>query len=367
MSRLRRTTYEPAGVKSSQEETGLKALLEWVSRTERFRSGAGSSALSIGYFSNVIDLGGDLGLAITTDGVGTKVLIAQMLSKYDTIGIDCIAMNVNDLICVGATPLSLVDYLAVEVASPELLSEIGKGLYEGARLARITIVGGELAQLRDVIRGEREGTGFDLAATCVGTVPLTQVNTGADIAPGDVVLGLRSSGMHSNGFTLARRILLELGGLSLDKSAGELGRTLGGELLEPTRIYVPEARALQESEIRPKALANITGDGLLNLARVQAPVGFILDQLPEPHSIFKLIQAAGSVSDTEMFKVFNMGIGFCVVVDPADVVEAIRVIEGSSGVQVDIIGHAVEDPRRTIVLPEHGLVSSGSAFHVGTL
>ena len=158
--------------------------------------------LPIGYFANVVDIGG-IGLAMCTDGVGSKAIVAQMMGKYDTIGIDCVAMNVNDLLCVGARPVSMVDYIAVERADAAVLDGIAVGLAEGARQAGISISGGEIAQLRDVVRG------FDLVGTAVGTVPLDRIIVGRDIAPGDRVIGIASSGIHSNGFSLARRVFFE--------------------------------------------------------------------------------------------------------------------------------------------------------------
>ena len=189
--------------------------------------------MDIGYFANVIDIGG-IGLAICTDGVGSKSIIAQMMSRYDTIGIDCVAMNVNDAICVGARPISMVDYIAIEKADADILGAIAIGLAEGAKQAGISISGGEISPLKDVMRG------FDLVGMAVGIVPLDRIITGRDLAPGDVIIGLESSGIHSNGLTLARHVFFERAGLSIDHVFPELGTTLGEELLRPTLIYVPE-------------------------------------------------------------------------------------------------------------------------------
>src|SRR6476469_792941 len=150
-----------------QSQPGLRGLLGWVNRTLEFRTGVGASRLPIGYFANVVDLGGGQGLAISTDGVGTTLLLAQLLDRYDTIGIDCVAMNVNDVLCVGARPIAMVDYLATQEVDPEVLDAISVGLVDGARQADISIPGGEIAQLRDVVRGVREGSGFDLAGAAI--------------------------------------------------------------------------------------------------------------------------------------------------------------------------------------------------------
>ena len=218
----------------------------------------------------------DIGVAISTDGVGTKILVAEQMERFDTIGIDCVAMNVNDVLCVGARPISMVDYIAVQRLSPDFLQQVGIGLMEGARQAGVTIPAGEIAQVPEMIRGVKEGAGFDLVGTCIGVVHPDKINTGREVSPGDIVIGLRSSGVHSNGLTLARKSLLELGGMNLNDFVPALGRTLGEELLEPTRIYVKQVMRLMDEGIAIKAMAHITSDGFMNLARVEAPVGFAL-------------------------------------------------------------------------------------------
>jgi phosphoribosylformylglycinamidine cyclo-ligase len=356
-------TYRQAGVDTDQASTGLKGLLHWVRQTHALRQDVGAVRLPIGYYANVIDIGHGVGLAISTDGVGSKVLVAQLMDTYDTVGIDCVAMNVNDILCVGARPLSLVDYLAVQVPEARLLEQLGKGLYEGAKQANITIAGGELAQIGEMIKGVRDGYAFDLAATCVGTVPLDRMLVGQHIEEGDVLIGLASTGIHSNGLTLARRVLLEQEGLRVDQYIPELGRSLGEELLTPTRIYVREVCAMLDASLPIKALLHITGDGLLNLRRIQAPMGFVLEHLPEPQPIFRLIQARGRVSDAEMHQVFNMGVGFCVVAAPAAAAQ-VHAIARQHGVTAYDLGHAVADPERRLwVTPKH-LVSARDAFIV---
>jgi phosphoribosylformylglycinamidine cyclo-ligase len=357
-------TYQQAGVDTDRASTGLKGLLHWVVQTHAWRQDAGAVRLPIGYYANVIDIGHGIGLAISTDGVGSKLLVAQLMDKYDTVGIDCVAMNANDILCVGARPLSMVDYLAVQTPQPRLLEELGKGLYEGAKQANITIAGGELAQIGEMIKGVRDGYAFDLAATCVGTVPLDRLLVGQDIRVGDLLLGLASTGIHSNGLTLARRVLLDQEGLRVDQHVPELGRLLGEELLAPTRIYVREVCAMLDAQLPIKALLHITGDGLLNLRRIQAPMGFVIDQLPEPPPIFRLIQAHGRVSDAEMYQVFNMGVGFCVVTAPMAAAQ-VHAIARQHGVIAYDLGHAVVDPERRIwVRPKH-LVSAGNTFVPG--
>lgn len=330
-------------------------------QTHTLRQDVGGVRLPIGYYANMIDIGQGMGLAISTDGVGSKLLVAQLVDKYDTVGIDCVAMNANDILCVGARPLSMVDYLAVQAPHPRLLEERGRGLYEGAKQANITIAGGELAQIGEMISGVREGYGFDLAATWLGTVPLDRIVVGQETRPGDVLIGLASTGIHSNGLTLARRVLFDQQGLGVDQHVPELGRRLSEELLMPTRIYVREVSAMLEAQLPIKALLHITGDGLLNLRRIQAEMGFIIDWLPEPPPIFRLIQARGRVSEVEMYQVFNMGVGFCVVTAPP-VVDRVRAIASEHGIEAHVLGRAVADAERRIWLRPKRLVSARNAF-----
>jgi phosphoribosylformylglycinamidine cyclo-ligase len=296
----RRTTYRDAGVDTAQAEQALSGLLKHITGTFSLRRDLGAVVLPVGFFANVIRLRGNVGIAISTDGVGSKVLIAQMLDKYDTIGIDCVAMNVNDVLCVGAEPLSLVDYIAVQAPDPHLMEELAKGLAAGAALANITISGGEIAQLPDVIKGHRVNQGFDLAGTCIGQIDLDRLVLGTSIQPGDAIVGIRSNGVHSNGLTLARKALFEEGGFRADSLVADLDGTIGEELLKPTHIYVRPVLEAMRAGIDVRGLAHITSDGFLNLSRLQAesPIGYEIEALPSPHPIFSLIQTCGDVADT---------------------------------------------------------------------
>lgn len=271
-----------------------------------------------GHYASVIRLDARTGIAFSTDGVGTKVLVAEALGRFHTLGIDCVAMNVNDVICVGAEPLAMLDTIAIDRADPELCEQIGVGLARGAELAGIEITGGEIAQLGDLVRG------FDLFGSCIGAVALDAIVDGSAVEPGDPVIGLPSSGVHSNGYTLARSALE---GLPLDEDPeGRLGRPLGEALLEPTEIYVKPVLELLRSEVEVRGLAHITSGGLGNLLRLAAAVGYEIDEpLPVP-PIFELISERGGVSDEEMHEVFNMGCGFCVVVAPADEAAALGLL-----------------------------------------
>jgi phosphoribosylformylglycinamidine cyclo-ligase len=359
MTKKQPLSYQTSGVDSGQKDQAMQLLGNWVERSFELRPA--EVQLPLGYFANVIDVGSGIGIALSTDGVGTKLLIAQMLAKYDTVGIDCVAMNVNDVLCVGAEPLALLDYVAVQVPHPDLLESLAKGLYAGAELARVTIPGGEIAQIKEMIQGKRDGYAFDLVATCVGRVPLDKVLIGADIVEGDAIIGLASSGIHSNGMTLARRVFFEHIGWSADRFVQELGRSIGEELLEPTRIYVREIREMMDAGLRIKALAHITSTGFLNLSRAAAPVGYVLDKLPEPLPIFRLIQAHGDISDEDMYFAYNMGIGFCVILAPEDV-EAAHAIALRHQLQSYTIGHTVNDPEKKVFIPALKLVGFDDKF-----
>jgi phosphoribosylformylglycinamidine cyclo-ligase len=321
--------YARAGVSQGDADAAVASL---VSALAAAPPASSRQVLASGHYANVVRLDERTGIALSTDGVGTKLVVAEQLGRWDTVGIDCVAMNVNDVVCVGAEPLAMVDYLAVDRADPEIAAAIGTGLARGAELAGIEIVGGELAQLGELING------LDLAGACFGAVALDSLVTGASIEPGDPVIGLPSSGLHSNGYTLARSALAEI---SFDDD--RLGRPLGDALLEPTEIYVKPIVELLRSEVDVRGLAHITSGGLGNLLRLEAEVGYEIDApLPVP-PIFTLIQEFGDVSDEEMHEVFNMGCGFCVVVAAADEKTAMK---GLLGHYPDArrIGHATEGP-----------------------
>jgi phosphoribosylformylglycinamidine cyclo-ligase len=345
--------YARSGVDTVQADRALSRLLLEIAPTQAYGA---AKELGIGYFAAVVRVG-PIRLALTTDGVGSKLLIAELAGRYDTVGIDCVAMNVNDLLCVGATPVAMLDYIAVERTDPEIFAQIGRGLAEGARRAEVAIVGGETAQLPDMLRGAAPGTGLDLVGMAVGVVPDGALLDGSAIEPGDVVLGVASSGVHSNGFSLVRRALL--GRYKVDDHVAELGTSLGEELLRPTHIYVPQTKALAAAGIRPRAIAHITGDGLLNLRRVDAPVGFQLDWLPEPPPVFGLIEKLGRIDRAEMRTVFNMGVGLCAVVAPGDADKALEALR-ATGLQAWALGTAVRDPERAVRIPGERLVGRSS-------
>jgi phosphoribosylformylglycinamidine cyclo-ligase len=311
---VRGGAYARAGVDQDAADLAVAALVEALA------AGRGESSRQVplpGHYASVIRLDERTGIALSTDGVGTKLLVAEQVGRYDTVGIDCVAMNVNDVICVGAEPLAMLDYIATERADPDVCRQIGVGLAKGAELAGIEIPGGELAQLGEMVRG------FDIAGACFGTVPLDAIVDGGEVETGDAVIGLPSSGLHSNGYTLARSAL---GGIPLDDE--RLGRPLGEVLLEPTRIYVSAVRDLMDSGVAVRGLAHITSGGLWNLTRLRAEVGWEIDEpLPVP-PLFALIQERAGVSDDEMHEVFNMGCGFCCIVAAGDEEAALMTLRG---------------------------------------
>jgi phosphoribosylformylglycinamidine cyclo-ligase len=343
---------------------GIEALVRRVRSTFDHAGRSARPVLDIGHFANIVPVAANLGVAISTDGVGTKLLVAQAAGRFETVGIDCVAMNVNDVLCVGARPLAMVDYIALEEATPALLDALGVGLARGCELAGVSCPGGELAQVGEMLRGARPGSAVDLVGTAIGTVALDRVVAGQDVAPGDVLLGLESAGLHSNGYTLARRTLFERGGLTLDRHVADLGGTLGEELLRPTRIYVRPILDVLEAGLAVQALAHITGDGLFNIVRTLKPVGFDVEQWPEPPPIFRLLQRIGDIPDEDMYRIFNMGIGFTLVVarDAADAVQ--RRLE-AAGERVLVLGRATADEDRTIRLRPRRLIGRRGSFTRG--
>jgi phosphoribosylformylglycinamidine cyclo-ligase len=341
--------YSAAGVDTHQADSAVAALVDVLRTIE-----PGRERLVVplsGHYASVMRIAPGLGIALTTDSVGSKVIVAEQARRFSTIGIDCIAMNVNDLICVGAEPVALLDYLAVEAADPEMLAEIADGLRVGAQDAGIEIPGGEVCQLPEVIRGHPSPYGFDLVGSAFGTVALDAIIDGAACASGDALIGLPSSGVHSNGLTLARRVLLEQAGFGLDATPVQLGGASVAEvLLEPTVIYVRAVLELLRSKVAVHGLAHITGGGLLNLLRLGDGIGFeITAPLPVP-SVFSLIAERGAVSAAEMWEVFNMGCGFCAVVAPADAARAVTLLEARHP-GAAVIGRCNERGGRVAVTP----------------
>jgi phosphoribosylformylglycinamidine cyclo-ligase len=316
-------TYSSAGVDIDAGERAVHALRPYAEKTARpevmggIGGFAGLFALKASRYTEPV-------LASSTDGVGTKVAIAQALDKHDTIGLDLVAMVVDDLVVCGAEPLFLQDYIAVGKLVPEQVAAIVKGIADGCQQAGCALLGGETAEHP----GLMEVGAYDLSGTGVGIVEADAMLRPDRVRPGDVLLGLGSSGLHSNGYSLARHVLLDIGRMPLEGHVEEFGHTLGEELLVPTRIYARDCLALT-AETGVRIFAHITGGGLArNLERV-LPVG--VEAVVErgswtPAPVFKMIATRGRVEREEMEKTFNMGVGMVAVVPADDVDRALAVL-----------------------------------------
>ena len=306
-----RMTYAKAGVDARHIHETHKLLARRLESTFATRKGkVGWPIFPIGHYAGLVDLGQGKVLSLHTDSVGTKVLIAQMMKKYDTIGIDCVAMCANDLICTGTEPISFLDYMAMNKPDRAIVNEVAIGLVKGAKEAGMAIVGGETAIVPELLA---ENGGFDLVGFAAGICKKKSLILGDRVREDDTIIGAASSGIHSNGFSLARKILLEK--YRLNETPPGIGRSLGKELLEPTRIYVKAVKELME-KAEVHGLAHITGGGaFLKLERVigQAGRGAELDELPKPPEIFHLMKRAGRIQDPEMYRTFNMGVGLIVI------------------------------------------------------
>ncbi|MDD2421202.1 MAG: phosphoribosylformylglycinamidine cyclo-ligase [Heliobacteriaceae bacterium] len=314
-------TYAQAGVDIAAGNQAVELIKAKVKRTWRpeVLTGIGSFA---GFFALDPRRYQAPVLVAGTDGVGTKLRVAMLADRHDTIGIDCVAMCVNDILVQGAEPLFFLDYLAVGKLEPEKVAAIVGGVATGCEQAGCALIGGETAEMPGFY-GEEE---YDLAGFAVGVAERTQIIDGAGIRPGDSVLGLRASGLHSNGYSLARKVLLEQAGYTVDTFVPDLGRTIGEELLEPTRIYVKLVNRLKQM-VTIKGMAHITGGGLTeNLPRV-LPDGLeavlTTGSWPLP-GVFSLIKKAGRVASPEMLRTFNCGIGMVIVVSPEEKARAVE-------------------------------------------
>ena len=330
-------TYAKAGVDIDLKSRCISALVDEL-RDER--KGRWKTLGLPGHFTGLIDFG-EYALSLCTDGVGTKLLIAEEMGVWDTIGIDCVAMNVNDTICVGAEPIAFVDYIAVDQPKPKVMAAVGKGLQEGMRQSNAAIVGGEVAILPDLV------TGLDLSGTCLGIVKKKDIITGQKCASGDAVIGLPSTGVHSNGLTLARKVFEKKGYGFNDRVKG-LKKSVGQELLIPTKIYVREVLDVL-SKFKIHGMVNITGGGLRNFVRLKEDIGFCIDDPMKPLPIFEVIQELGEISDKEMYQTFNMGMGFAMIAPKKDAKKIVLML----GKGAKIVGEV--DDSGAVTVPSLGL------------
>ena len=363
-------TYAEAGVDEEREQTAFsRAMRPWLARTAvRSPMVTSITGLASGYFASLMHIPPGPPLAMTTDGVGTKILVARDANRWEPVGVDCVANNVNDIICVGAVPLALLDYMATDRIDEQVLEEIAHGLFLGADLAGIAIPGGEIAQIGAMLADSGDGKGpmLDLVGTAVGAMPASGTGwrepiDGSAVQPGDVVIGLPSSGLHSNGYSLARRALFETGGMSLSDEVPSTGWRLDDTLLQPTRVYVKAAEAIWQTGVAPHGLVHVSGGGLLNLARLAADVSYELDGLPDPQPVFELIADKGQVDPATMYATFNMGIGLCAVVAKSDQQAVMNGLK-EAGEEPVRIGTVIDRPGRSVSIPSVGLTGQGDSF-----
>jgi phosphoribosylformylglycinamidine cyclo-ligase len=314
-------------------------------------------------FGNIFPLGSGSYLDLQIEGVGTKVLVAQLAQKYDTIGIDGVAMAVNDVIRSGARPLAIADNIHAQASEPSLVKQWIEGLAKGAIEAECIVPGGEIGDVAELTKGLVEGKGFDMIVAAVGKVDEEKIVTGKNIRPGDTIIGLRSSGLHSNGMSLARRILFKQWGGKYDPHdvPDGLKREIIWEVLEPTKIYVKPLLKVAEN-VQLKAAVHITGDAYLKfdrLSKFSKHVGFEFSNF-NPHPIFELIQKTaseigGMITDEEMLKTFNMGWGFAIVVNKTDADEAMDALEKSE-TETQQIGRVTGSERIEIIYKNKKIV-----------
>jgi len=324
-------TYDDAGVNRKQRVESKKSL---KTLQETYKHGLFDGVVRLPY-GNIFAVGENTFLDLEIEGVGTKVLIAELAQKYDTIGIDAVAMVVNDVIRSGAKPLAIADNIHAKASEPKLVNAWLRGIIEGAHQSECPVTGGETGDVAEIIKGIAENAGFDMVVASVGKVERQEIITGKDIKPDDPIIGFSSSGVHSNGITLVRKILFkQWGGKYLPADIPEcLEREVALEVLEPTKIYVKPLHKLA-CEVKVKAAVHITGDAYTkfnNLASYSPKIGFKFDNF-KPQPIFGLIQKTAAelgytITDEEMFKTFNMGWGFGIIVNKADIDKAISVLE----------------------------------------
>jgi phosphoribosylformylglycinamidine cyclo-ligase len=338
--RRRTVTYADAGVSIHAGERAVELLKGKVQRTHRpevlgdLGGFAGLFKLDVTKYKQPV-------LASSTDGVGTKLVIAQMMGIHDTVGIDLVAMVADDLVACGAEPLFLLDYIACGEVVPDRISEIGAGIADGCRYAGCALLGGETAEHPGVMRPDE----YDISGTGVGVVEYDDILGRSRVEVGDAVIAMRSSGLHSNGYSLVRHVLLGAGRMRLDTVLDEFGhqRTLGEELLTPTRIYARDCLDLiTECDLR--ALAHITGGGVPgNLGRVLPDhVDAVVDRSTwRPQPIFELVRTKGRIEDSEMESTFNMGVGMIAIVSPGDADRALAFLAGR-GIESWQVGEVVE-------------------------
>lgn len=338
----KKTTYAAAGVDRGLRAESKKAL-QILKKTYKFSQYGNVLQLPYGH---IFPFRKNHYLDLVIEGVGTKVLVAQLAEKYDTIGIDAVALAVNDVIRSGAKPFALADNIHAQISDPTLVKELIKGIAKGASEAECVVPSGEIGDVAEVVKSLVEGKGFDMVVAAIGEVTSERIISGKNLKPDDAIIGLRSSGIHSNGISLARKILFKQWGGKYEPHdiPNGLDRDVADEVLEPMEIYVMALLEVAE-ELEVKAAVHITGDAYLkfdNLARFSRGVGFEFNNF-KPQRIFELIQTTaselgGGISDEEMFKTFNMGWGFAIIVNEKDKDKAFDIL-AKMRVKATQIGH----------------------------
>ena len=338
--------YKNSGVDIEAGYKSVELMKKYVQGTMRpeVLTGLGgfSGAFSMEKFKNMEKPT----LVSGTDGVGTKIKLAFLMDKHDTIGIDCVAMCVNDIACAGGEPLFFLDYIACGKNYPEKIASIVSGVAEGCKQSDAALIGGETAEHPGLMPEDE----YDLAGFAVGVVDEKDIITGADLKAGDVLIGMASSGVHSNGFSLVRKIF-EMTKESLDTYYDELGKTLGEALLVPTRIYVKALRSVKETGVRVKACSHITGGGFYENVPRMLPEGkhaMIRKDSYEVPAIFKLMAEKGQVEEKMMYNTYNMGLGMVLAVDPADVDKTMEAIK-AAGETPYVVGE-IKDGEKGVTL-----------------
>ncbi|MBT2694231.1 phosphoribosylformylglycinamidine cyclo-ligase [Bacillus sp. ISL-55] len=326
--------YKQAGVDIEAGYESVERIKKHVQRT--VRPGVMGALGGFGGMFNLSSLGLKEPVLVSgTDGVGTKLMLAFMMDRHDTIGIDAVAMCVNDIVVQGAEPLYFLDYIACGKAVPERIEAIVKGIADGCEQAGCALVGGETAEMPGMYSLEE----YDLAGFSVGACEKAEIITGKQIKEGDVLIGLASSGIHSNGYSLVRKVFIEQAGWELDRYVDEFGCTLGEELLKPTRIYVKSVLAAMK-QFELKGLAHITGGGFIENIPRMLPEGLgakIEEGSWEIPQVFKMIESLGEIERQDMYNIFNMGIGMVAAVD-AEIAHEVVAFLNENGEQAAIIG-----------------------------
>ena len=331
--------YKAAGVDIEAGYRSVELIKKCVAETNRPEVMGGLGGFS-GAFSAAAFKGMEEPVLLSgTDGVGTKLKAAMILDKHDTIGIDCVAMCVNDVACAGGEPLFFLDYIACGKNIPEKIAEIVKGVAEGCKMSECALVGGETAEHPGMMPDDE----YDIAGFSVGVVDKKDLITGADIKAGDTLVGIASSGIHSNGFSLIRKVC-EMSEESLKKYYDELGETLGEALLTPTRIYVKALKALKNGGVKVKGCSHITGGGFYENIPRMLPDG--INAQIEKNSydippIFGLIAKTGEIEEHMMYNTYNMGLGMVLALDPADADKAVEILN-AAGEKAFVVGKCVE-------------------------